>query len=92
MNFAKSIIADIFAIFRNLAKQSIYLDSPDHVLQNDVQHVQILRVPRICNGGLYKVFTVRLMDFSSIWGKFIVISVIMFLMTSYASHQLGVDK
>ena len=41
MNFAKSIIANIFAIFKYFAKQSVYSDSPDHVLQNDTQHVQI---------------------------------------------------
>ena len=39
MNFAKSIIADIFTIFKNFAKQTIYPDYPDHVLRNDVQHV-----------------------------------------------------
>ena len=33
LNFAKSIIAHIFAIFKYLAKQTIYSDSPDHVLQ-----------------------------------------------------------
>ena len=39
LNLAKSIIAHIFAIFKYFAKQTIYSDSPDHVLQNDVQHV-----------------------------------------------------
>ena len=39
MNFAKSIIAHIFGIFKYFAKQTIYSDSPDHVLQNDIQHV-----------------------------------------------------
>ena len=37
-NFAKYIIAFIFA------KQIIYLESPDHVLQNDMGYVHILRV------------------------------------------------
>ena len=44
LNFVKSIIAHIFAIFNYFAKQAIYSDTPDHVLQNDIQHVQILRV------------------------------------------------
>ena len=35
MNFAKSIIAHIFAIVKHFAKQTTYSDSPDHVLQND---------------------------------------------------------
>ena len=35
-NFAKYIIAFIFAKFRYFAKQIIYLESPDHVLQNDI--------------------------------------------------------
>ena len=35
-NFAKYIIAFIFAKFKYFAKQIIYLESPDHVLQNDV--------------------------------------------------------
>ena len=39
MNFTKSIIVHIFAIFQYFAKQTIYSDSPDHVLQNDIQHV-----------------------------------------------------
>ena len=39
MNFAKSIIAHIFAMFKYLVKQTIYSDSPDHVFQNDIQHV-----------------------------------------------------
>ena len=39
MNFAKYIIVRIFAIFKYFGKQSIYSDSPDHVLQNDIQPV-----------------------------------------------------
>ena len=35
--FAKSIIAQSFAIMKYFAKQSIYSDSPFHVLQNDIQ-------------------------------------------------------
>ena len=35
-NFAKYIIAFIFAKFKYLAKQIIYLESPGHVLQNDM--------------------------------------------------------
>ena len=38
MNLAKSIIAHIFAIFEYFEKQTIYSDSPDHVLQNDIQY------------------------------------------------------
>ena len=34
MNFAKFIIAHIFAIFKYFVKQTMYSDSPDHVLQN----------------------------------------------------------
>ena len=34
-NFAKYIIAFIFSKFKYFAKQIIYLESPDHVLQND---------------------------------------------------------
>ena len=39
MNFVKSIIARIFAIFKYFPKQTIYSDSLDHVLQNDIQNV-----------------------------------------------------
>ena len=39
MNFAKSMIAHIFAIFKYFAKQTTYSDSPDYVLQNGIQHV-----------------------------------------------------
>ena len=39
MNFAKSVIVHIFAIFKYFGKQTIYSDSPDHVLQNDIQPV-----------------------------------------------------
>ena len=35
-NFAKYIIAFIFAKFKYFAKQIIYLESPGHVLQNDI--------------------------------------------------------
>ena len=35
-NFAKYIIAFIFAKFRFFAKQITYLESPDHPLQNDI--------------------------------------------------------
>ena len=35
-DFAKYVIAFIFAKFKYFAKQIIYLESPDHVLQNDV--------------------------------------------------------
>ena len=34
----------IFAKFKYFAKQIIYLESPDHVLQNDIWYVHILRV------------------------------------------------
>ena len=39
LNFAKSTIAHIFAIIEYFAKQTIYSDSPDRVLQNDIQYV-----------------------------------------------------
>ena len=39
VNFAKFIIAHIFAIFKYFAKQTIYSDSPDRVLQHDIQYV-----------------------------------------------------
>ena len=39
MNLAKSIIAHIFEIFEYSTKQTIYSDSPDHALQNDIQYV-----------------------------------------------------
>ena len=39
MNFAKPTITHIFAIFKYFAKQNIYIDSPDHVLENDLLHV-----------------------------------------------------
>ena len=39
MNLAKSVIAHILAIFEYFAKQTVYSDSPDHVLQNDIQYV-----------------------------------------------------
>ena len=39
LNFAKYIVAHIFATFKYFAKQTIYSDSPDHVLQNKIQHV-----------------------------------------------------
>ena len=35
-NFAKCIIAFLFTKFKYFAKQIIYLESPDHALQNDV--------------------------------------------------------
>ena len=35
-NFPKYIIAFIFAKFKYFAKQIIYLEFPDHVLQNDI--------------------------------------------------------
>ena len=35
-NFAKYIIAFIFAKFKYFAKQVMYLESPDHPLQNDI--------------------------------------------------------
>ena len=35
-NFAKYIIAFIFAKFKYFAKQIMYLESPDHLLQNDI--------------------------------------------------------
>ena len=44
MNFAKSIIAHIFAIFKYFPKQTIYSNSPDHVLQIEIQHVSILNL------------------------------------------------
>ena len=40
----KSIIAHIFAIFKYITKQTVCSDSPDHVLQNDIQYVLMLRV------------------------------------------------
>ena len=42
MNFVKSVIAHIFAVF----KQIIYFDSPDHALQNDIQHGPNLTISR----------------------------------------------
>ena len=39
LNFTKSIPAHTFAIFKYFAKQTIYSDSPDHMLKNDIQHV-----------------------------------------------------
>ena len=36
-NFAKYIIAFIFAKFKYFAKQIIYLESPDHPFQNDIR-------------------------------------------------------
>ena len=44
MNFAKSFIVHIFAIFKYFAKHTIYSDSPDNMLQNDIQNVYILKV------------------------------------------------
>ena len=38
MNFVKSVIAHIFVVFKYFAEQIIYFDSPDHALQNDIQH------------------------------------------------------
>ena len=38
-NFAKFMIIHIFTIFNYFARQTIYSDSPDHVHQNDIQHV-----------------------------------------------------
>ena len=35
-NFAKSVIAHIFAKFEYFTKVIIYSKSPDHVLQNDI--------------------------------------------------------
>ena len=35
-DFAKYIIAFIFAKIKYFAKQIIYLESPDHPLQNDI--------------------------------------------------------
>ena len=36
LNFTKFIIVYIFAKFKYFSKQIIYLDSPDHALQNDI--------------------------------------------------------
>ena len=36
--FLEFIITHIFTIFKYFAKQTIYSDSSDHVLQNDIQH------------------------------------------------------
>ena len=36
MNFVKSVIAHIFAVFEYFAEQIIYFDFPDHALQNDM--------------------------------------------------------
>ena len=41
MNFVKFVIAHIFAVSKYFAEQIIYFDSPDHTLQNDIQHAQI---------------------------------------------------
>ena len=38
MNFVKSVIAHIFTVFKYFAEQIIHFDSPDHALQNDIQH------------------------------------------------------
>ena len=48
-NFAKYIIAFIFAKFKYFAKQIIYLESPDHLLQNDIWYVCVLRVWNFSN-------------------------------------------
>ena len=46
MNFVKSVIADIFAVFKYFVKQIIYFDSLDHALQNDIQHGSNLTISR----------------------------------------------
>ena len=51
MNFEKTIIAHIFAVLKYFAKQTIYSDSPDHVLQNDIQH-QEFEIFRTSENGL----------------------------------------
>ena len=38
MNFVKSVIAHIFAVFKYFTEQITYFDSPNHVLPNDIQH------------------------------------------------------
>ena len=46
MNFVKSVIAHIFAVFKYFVEQIIYFDSPDHTLQNDIQHGPNLTISR----------------------------------------------
>ena len=46
MNFVKSVIAHIFAVFQYFAEQIMYFDSPDHALQNGVQHGPNLTISR----------------------------------------------
>ena len=46
MNFVKSVIAHIFAVFKYFEEQIIYFDSPDHALQNDTQHGPNLTISR----------------------------------------------
>ena len=38
MNFVKSVIAHILAVFKYFTEQIIYFDFPNHALQNDIQH------------------------------------------------------
>ena len=46
MNFVKSVIVHIFAVFKYFAEQIIYSDAPDHALQNDIQHGPNLTISR----------------------------------------------
>ena len=46
MNFVKSVIAHIFAVFKYFAEQIIYFDSSDHALQNGKQHGPNLIISR----------------------------------------------
>ena len=46
MNFVKSVVAYIFAVFKYFAEQIIYSDSPEHALQNDIEHVPNLTISR----------------------------------------------
>ena len=39
INFTKSIIVNVFEIFKYFMKHTTYSDSPDHALQNNIQHV-----------------------------------------------------
>ena len=46
MNFVKSVIAHIFTVFKYFAEQIMYFYSPDHALQNDIQHGPNLTISR----------------------------------------------
>ena len=46
VNFVKSVIAHIIAVFKYFAEQIIYSDSLDHALQNDIQYGPNLTISR----------------------------------------------